>query len=110
VRRDDFRYPGPRPRSVETAVTMLADSVEASLRVLEGLTPAKLEAAIDQIVKGRLTAGELDEAPLTLQQLDQVRAEFVRVLTGMYHNRIDYPESSGGITKAWQPAHPAAGS
>jgi hypothetical protein len=110
LRREDFRYPGPRPRSVETAIAMLADSVEASLRVLEVVTPTKLQAAIDQIVKGRLTAGELDEAPLTLQQLDQVRAEFVRVLTGMYHNRIDYPESSGGITKAWQPARPAAGS
>ncbi len=109
LRREDFRYPGPRPRSVETAIAMLADSVEASLRVLEVLTPEKLQAAIDQIVKGRLTAGELDEAPLTLQQLDQVRAEFVRVLTGMYHSRIDYPESSGGITKAWQPARPAAG-
>jgi cyclic-di-AMP phosphodiesterase PgpH len=110
VHREDFRYPGPRPRSVETAITMLADSVEASLRVLEGLTPTKLEAAIEQIIKGRLSAGELDEAPLTLQQLDQVRAEFVRVLTGMYHSRIDYPEASGGITKTWQPARPAAGS
>lgn len=109
VRREDFRYPGPRPRSVETAIAMLADSVEASLRVLEGLTPAKLEGAIDQIVKGRLTAGELDEAPLTLQQLDQVRAEFVRVLTGMHHGRIEYPEASGGITKTWQPARPATG-
>ena len=107
VRREDFRYPGPRPRSVETAIAMLADSVEASLRVLEPITPAKLEAAIEQIVKGRLASGELDQAPLTLQQLDQVRDEFVRALTGMYHNRIDYPESSGGITKAWQPARPA---
>lgn len=109
VRRDDFRYPGPRPRSVETAVAMLADSVEASLRVLDTLTPVKLEAAIEQIVKSRLSSGQLDEAPLTLRQLDLVRVEFVRVLTGMYHNRIDYPESSGGITKAWQPARPAAG-
>jgi membrane-associated HD superfamily phosphohydrolase len=107
VRREDFRYPGPRPRSVETAIAMLADSVEASLRVLEPITPSKLEAAIEQIVKGRLASGELDQAPLTLQQLDQVRDEFVRALTGMYHNRIDYPESSGGITKAWQPARPA---
>jgi len=107
VRREDFRYPGPRPRSVETAIAMLADSVEASLRVLEPLTPAKLEAAIEQIVKSRLSSGELDQAPLTLQQLDQVRDEFVRALTGMYHNRIDYPESSGGLTKAWQPARPA---
>ncbi|HKC47683.1 MAG TPA: HDIG domain-containing protein [Gemmatimonadales bacterium] len=109
VRREDYRYPGPRPRSVETAIAMLADSVEASLRVLEPITPSKLEAAIEQIVKGRLASGELDQAPLTLQQLDQVRDEFIRALTGMYHNRIDYPESSGGITKAWQPARPAAG-
>jgi hypothetical protein len=109
VRRDDFRYPGPRPRSVETAIAMLADSVEASLRVLEVLTPVKLEAAIDQIVKSRLASGQLDEAPLTLRQIDDVRAEFVRVLTGMYHNRIDYPEASGGITRSWQPARPAAG-
>jgi membrane-associated HD superfamily phosphohydrolase len=109
VRRDDFRYPGPRPRSVETAIAMLADSVEASLRVLEAPTPAKLEAAIEQIIKNRLASGQLDEAPLTLRQVDEVRAEFVRVLTGMYHNRIGYPEASGGITKAWQPARPAAG-
>jgi len=109
LRREDYRYPGPRPRSVETAIAMLADSVEASLRVLEAPTPAKLEAAIDQIVRNRLASGQLDEAPLTLRQADEVRAEFVRVLTGMYHNRIGYPEASGGITRTWQPARPAAG-
>ena len=107
VRREDFRYPGPRPRSVETAIAMLADSVEASLRVIDAPTPMKLESAIEQIVKNRLASGQLDEAPLTLRQINEVRAEFVRVLTGMYHGRIEYPESSGGITKAWQPARPA---
>lgn len=110
LRRDDYRYPGPRPRSVETAIAMLADSIEASLRVLEAPTPSKLEAAIEQIIKNRLASGQLDEAPLTLSQVNDVRAEFVRVLTGMYHNRIGYPEASGGITKAWQPARPATGS
>jgi putative nucleotidyltransferase with HDIG domain len=109
LKREDFCYPGPRPRSVETAVAMLADAVEAALRVIEAMTPAKLEAAIDQIVKSRLASGQLDEAPLTLQQVDQVRAEFVRVLTSMYHNRIDYPESSGGLTKSFQAAQHAAG-
>ncbi len=103
LKREDFRYPGPRPRSVETAITMVADSVEAALRVIDDLTGEKIEGAIEQIVKGKLAAGQLDEAPMTLQQLDQVKAEFIRVLTGMYHNRIDYPESSGGISKAWQP-------
>jgi cyclic-di-AMP phosphodiesterase PgpH len=100
---DEFVYPGPKPRSIETAVTMLADSVEAALRVLEDLTPQKIEEAISHIVRTKLNAGQLDEAPMTLQQVEAAKREFVRVLGGMYHNRIDYPESSGGIGAAWQP-------
>jgi len=99
----DFVYPGPKPHSKETAITMLADSVEAALRVLEDLTPQKIEEVINHIVRTKLNAGQLDEAPMTLQQLEQVKQEFVRIITGMYHNRIDYPESSGGITATWQP-------
>lgn len=103
ARSADYRYPGPKPRSAETVITMLADSVEAALRVLEDLTPEKIEEAIDHIVKTKLNAGQLDEAPMTLRQIDEVKREFVRVLSGMYHNRIDYPESSGGIAAHWQP-------
>ena len=103
VNHDDFAYPGPRPHSMETAIAMIADSVEAALRVLEDLTQEKIEEAIDHIVRTKLNAGQLDQAPMTLQQIDQVKAEFVRVLSGMYHNRIDYPESSGGIGADWQP-------
>ena len=55
-------------------------------------------------MKTKVNAGQLDEAPLTLQQIEQVKAAFLLVLSGMYHNRIDYPESSGGIGAAWQPA------
>ena len=108
----DFRYPGPRPRSIETAIAMLADSIEASLRVLDDLTPGRIGEVIAHIVKNKLQAGQLDEAPITLQQLDEVKAEFVRVLSGMYHNRIDYPEDRGGISAGWhgsQPSAPAAG-
>ena len=101
---EDFTYPGPKPRSMETAISMIADSVEAALRVLEDLTPQKIEEAIDHIVRTKVNAGQLDEAPLTLQQMEQVKAAFLRVLSGMYHNRIDYPESSGGISAAWHPA------
>jgi putative nucleotidyltransferase with HDIG domain len=100
---DDFRYPGPKPRSMETAISMIADSVEAALRVLEDLTPQKIEEAIGHIVRTKVNAGQLDDAPLTLQQIEQVKAAFLIVLSGMYHNRIDYPESSGGIGAAWQP-------
>jgi putative nucleotidyltransferase with HDIG domain len=105
LNHDDFVYPGPKPRSMETAIAMVADSVEAALRVLEDLTPGKIEEAIDHIVKTKIAAGQLDEAPMTLQQLDEVKRELVRVLSGMYHNRIDYPESSGGISANWQPPH-----
>src|SRR3989442_1139396 len=102
---DDFVYPGPKPRSMETAIAMIADSVEAALRVLEDLTPQKIEEAIDHIVKTKVNAGQLDEAPLTLQQIEQVKAAFLLVQIGMYHNRIDYPESSGGIGAALQAAN-----
>jgi putative nucleotidyltransferase with HDIG domain len=100
----DYTYPGPKPRSTETAVTMLADSVEAALRVLDDLTPTKIEEVIDHIIRTKVSQGQLDDAPMTLQQLEQVKQEFVRIISGMYHNRIDYPESSGGITATWQPA------
>src|SRR5207247_3751482 len=106
----DYVYPGPKPHSAETAITMLADSVEAALRVLEDLTPQKIEEVINHIVRTKLNAGQLDEAPMTLRQIDQVKQEFVRIITGMYHNRIDYPESSGGITATWQPAAEACAS
>jgi putative nucleotidyltransferase with HDIG domain len=105
LQHDDFVYPGPKPRSMETAIAMIADSVEAALRVLEDLTPHKIAEAIDHIVRSKVNAGQLAEAPMTLQQIEQVKAEFVRVLSGMYHNRIDYPESSGGIGADWQPQH-----
>jgi putative nucleotidyltransferase with HDIG domain len=104
LRSEDYTYPGPKPRSAETAITMLADSVEAALRVLEDLTPEKIEEVIDHIVRTKLNAGQLDDAPVTLRQVEQAKQEFVRIITGMYHNRIDYPEASGGITAQWQPA------
>ena len=106
-----YRYPGPRPRSMETAIAMLADSVEAALRVLDELTPVKIAEAIDHIVRNRVAAGQLVEAPLTLAQLEEVKQEFVRVLSGMYHGRIDYPEYGGGISSDWQssPARPSVG-
>jgi putative nucleotidyltransferase with HDIG domain len=100
----DYVYPGPKPHSAETAITMLADSVEAALRVLEDLTPTKIEEVVNHIVRNKLNAGQLDEAPMTLRQVDEAKREFLRIITGMYHNRIDYPESSGGITATWQPA------
>jgi putative nucleotidyltransferase with HDIG domain len=107
VAPEAFRYPGPRPRSVETAVAMLADGVEAALRVLEEPSPERLREAIDHLVRQRVDSGQLDDAPLTLSQLERVKEEFVRVLSGVHHNRIDYPANTGGISADWTPAAPA---
>lgn len=98
---EQWRYPGPCPRSVETAVAMLADGVEAALRVLDDPTPEKVTDAIDHLVQRRIESGQLDDAPLTLAQLRRVKEEFVRVLTGVHHARIDYPVESGGLSADW---------
>jgi hypothetical protein len=83
---------------------MLADGVEAALRVLEDPSPDKLRTAIDHLVLQRVESGQLDDAPLTLSQLERVKEEFVRVLSGIHHNRIDYPAAAGGISADWTPA------
>ncbi len=98
---DVFRYPGPLPRSAETAVTMLADGVEAALRVLEDPTAETIDHAVDHLVRQRFEAGQLAEAPLTMREIETVRRTFVRLVTGMHHNRIAYPEDAGGITADW---------
>ncbi len=101
VSSEAYQYPGPRPVSAETAITMLADGVEAALRVIDDPTEEKMADAIAHIVDQRIDAGQLDEAPLTLAQIDQVKKEFLRVVAGMYHSRIEYPEEAGGITADW---------
>ena len=94
----EYSYPGPLPQTAETAVVMLADGVEAATRVLSEPTGDKIRDVVDHIVRQRIEQGQLRDAPLTLKQLDIIKDEFTRVLTGMYHNRIDYPTSSGGVT------------
>ncbi|MDQ3699278.1 MAG: HDIG domain-containing protein [Gemmatimonadota bacterium] len=94
----DYQYPGPIPQSAETAILMLADGSEAASHVLSEPTPDRLREVIDLIVRQRIDQGQLRDAPLTLKQIDQIKEQFVRVLIGMHHTRVDYPISSGGIT------------
>lgn len=94
VREDDFRYDGPKPQSKEAAIVMLADSVEAAVRALPQPTPGKIEGLVRKIIKERLDTGQLDECDLTLQDLDRLATAFVHILTGIFHNRIEYPERS----------------
>jgi putative nucleotidyltransferase with HDIG domain len=102
AREELFRYPGPLPRSAETAVALLGDSVEAALRVLEDPTADTIADAIDHLIEGRVQGGQLREAPLTLGQVEIVKREFVRAFAGMSHNRVEYPEDAGGITADWE--------
>ena len=100
----EYRYPGPLPQRAETAVVMLADGIEAATRVLHEPTPEKIREVVEHIVKQRMEQGQLDRAPLTLAQIEVIKDELTRVLVGMYHNRIEYPATSGGVTSAFASA------
>ncbi len=87
----DFCYPGPRPRSVETAIVMLADSTESAAKVLPDPSPESIRALVDRITEAKLAQDQFDEAPLTFEQITRIKEQFVLVLSGMYHHRLDYP-------------------
>lgn len=92
LKESDFRYPGPKPRSKEAALVMLADSVEAAARSMGRPSPARLEGMVTSILKDRLESGQLDEANLTFRDLDKIKSAFLKVLGGIFHHRIKYPE------------------
>ncbi len=94
VDEKDFRYPGPKPQTKEAAIVMLADSVEAAVRSLAKPTPGRIEGLVRKIIKERLADGQFDECNLTLKDLDGVARAFVRVLTGVFHARLEYPDVS----------------
>ncbi|MGH2369151.1 MAG: HD family phosphohydrolase, partial [Chloroflexota bacterium] len=87
-----FRYPGPRPQSKETALVMLADTVEASVRAASNRSTKSLEELVERAVNERVLEGELDDCNLTLKELEIVKRSFTRQLQGIYHPRIEYPE------------------
>ncbi|BAS28476.1 phosphohydrolase [Limnochorda pilosa] len=92
VEEKDFRYPGPKPQTRETAILMLADGVEATVRSLNRPTPGRIEGVVRRSIKGRLESGQLDSSELTLKDLDKIAGAFVKVLNGVYHTRVEYPE------------------
>jgi putative nucleotidyltransferase with HDIG domain len=89
---EDYRYPGPKPIAKEVAIVMLADSVEAASRTLEDPTPARIQGLVRKIIFARFESGELDACDLTLRDLHLIEESFIRVLTGIFHRRIAYPE------------------
>ena len=92
IKEEDFRYPGPKPQSKETAVVLLADSVEASSRSLTDPTPARIRGLVRKTINNKFIDGQLDECNLTFSDLNTISETFVRVLTGTFHTRVSYPE------------------
>ncbi|MEI7468700.1 MAG: HDIG domain-containing metalloprotein [Chloroflexota bacterium] len=87
-----FRYPGPRPRSRETAILMLADGCEAIVRAKRPAHADETSKLISKIVIERLNDHQLDDSDLTLRDIEMVRQSFAETLRGIYHPRIDYPD------------------
>jgi hypothetical protein len=88
-----FRYPGPKPRSKESAVLMLCDGTESAVRSLSDPTPGRIENVVHQIVMDRLKDGQFDDCEITLRELHQVEESLAKNLCSYYHGRIAYPKS-----------------
>ncbi len=100
VKEESFRYSGPRPRTRESAIISLADTVESASRSLQKPTPKKIDELIDELFKERLNDGQLDDAALTLADLATIKKSFSTTLRSMMHSRIEYPKLEEGTDKS----------
>lgn len=105
----DFRYDGKRPHMKESAIVMLADTVEAAVRSMPDPTPKAIEEFIERLVRGKLEDGQLSNAPITLRDIDKICDAFSTVLNGVFHERIEYPMiTPGGDGSTMLPEPPPA--
>lgn len=89
----EFRYPGPKPQSRETAILMLCDAVEGAVRAMPEPTPGRIEQVVGDIVQKRLMDGQFDECDLTFRELATIEKSLIKSLCGIYHARIVYPDA-----------------
>lgn len=92
----DFRYPGPKPRSIEEAILMLADVAEAAVRSLKEKSTARIQQTVQRSINDIFAESQLDECDLTLKDLNEIADAFIRILLGIYHQRIEYPKEENG--------------
>ncbi|OGU64763.1 MAG: HDIG domain-containing protein [Stygiobacter sp.] len=88
---EEFRYPGPKPNTKETAIVMLADACESTVRSLSGADPQIIENVINNLINSRIEDGQLDNAPLTFSDIKKIKESFLSILMGHHHRRIRYP-------------------
>lgn len=91
IQKGDFQYDGPLPNTKETGILLLADGIEAASRSMEEKNYTKLENLIDRLVDKRVEEGQLNDCALTFRDLDIIKQTFLKILTGMYHARVKYP-------------------
>jgi putative nucleotidyltransferase with HDIG domain len=92
--QDSYRYPGPRPKTKETALVMLADSVEAAARGENNITAAKLRKIVKDNIDKKFNDGQLDDCPINRSDLEQIKTAFMPILTGVFHPRVDYEQAN----------------
>lgn len=92
VEEADFRYPGPKPRTKEEAIMMMADSIEAACKSLKNPTEAQINEMIDKIIAGKISNGQLEDSKLTFRELEVCKKEFKKLMKSVHHARIEYPE------------------
>ncbi len=92
VNIEDYKYPGPKPNSKETAIVMLADGCESAVRSISEPDTSKVENMINNIFNSRLKEGQLDEAPITFSDISKMKEAFLSILISQHHRRIKYPK------------------
>jgi cyclic-di-AMP phosphodiesterase PgpH len=94
-----FSYPGPRPRSKEETILMMADSIEAACKSLKSPTGQELDDFIDKIIAGKITLGQMEDSKMTFRELEDCKEVFKQIMRSVYHVRIEYPEEKAPETK-----------
>ncbi len=92
INEDEFRYEGPKPQTKEAAIVMLADSVEAAVRSMQNRTHGRIEGLVRKILRDKLLDGQLDKCDLTFRDLENIAEAFLKVLSGIFHSRVEYPD------------------
>ena len=91
VDEKDFRYPGPKPQTREAGILMLADATKATVRALKEKSPTRIQQTVEKVINKSFAEAQLDECDLTLRDLNEIGKSFIRILLGLYHQRIEYP-------------------
>ncbi len=100
VHEENYRYPGPKPKTKEIAIISLADSIEGASRSLVRPTPQKIETLVNEIIEERVHDGQLDDCPLNFRELKDVADSFTKTILSMMHTRVSYPKDEPNVEQS----------